>query len=86
MKFKLMMVTLYLTINLIDRYLSVQSVSRKNLKLVGVTALLLAAKYEETWAREVHDFVHISDNDYTREQILNTEKTMLNTLQFNLRV
>ncbi len=86
LKFKLMMETLYLTVNLIDRYLSVQSVSRKNLQLVGVTALLLAAKYEEIWAPEVNDFVHISDNAYTREQILHMEKTMLNTLQFNLTV
>jgi cyclin B len=86
LKFKLMTETLYLTVNLIDRYLSVQSVSRKNLQLVGVTALLLAAKYEEIWAPEVNDFVHISDNAYTREQILHMEKTMLNTLQFNLTV
>ncbi|CAM6044825.1 unnamed protein product [Sphagnum compactum] len=86
LKFKLMMETLYLTTNLIDRYLSVRSVSRKNLQLVGVTALLLAAKYEEIWAPEVHDFVFISDNAYTREQILNMEKSMLNTLQFNLTV
>jgi cyclin B len=86
LKFKLMMETLYLTTNLIDRYLSVRSVSRKNLQLVGVTALLLAAKYEEIWAPEVNDFVHISDNAYTREQILDMEKTMLNTLKFNLTV
>ncbi|KAH8975113.1 hypothetical protein BDL97_01G139500 [Sphagnum fallax] len=86
LKFKLMMETLYLTTNLIDRYLSVRSVSRKNLQLVGVTALLLAAKYEEIWAPEVHDFIFISDNAYTREQILNMEKSMLNTLQFNLTV
>ncbi|KAH9575882.1 hypothetical protein CY35_01G134400 [Sphagnum magellanicum] len=86
LKFKLMMETLYLTTNLIDRYLSVRSVSRKNLQLVGVTALLLAAKYEEIWAPEVHDFIYISDNAYTREQILNMEKSMLNTLQFNLTV
>ncbi|CAK9858325.1 unnamed protein product [Sphagnum jensenii] len=86
LKFKLMMETLYLTTNLIDRYLSVQSVSRKNLQLVGVTALLLAAKYEEIWAPEVHDFIFISDNAYSREQILNMEKSMLNTLQFNLTV
>jgi hypothetical protein len=86
LKFKLMMETLYLTTNLIDRYLSVRSVSRKNLQLVGVTALLLAAKYEEIWAPEVHDFIFISDNAYTCEQILNMEKSMLNTLQFNLTV
>lgn len=86
LKFKLMPETLFLTTNLIDRYLCVQSVSRKNLQLVGVTAMLLAAKYEEIWAPEVNDFVHISDNAYTREEVLNMEKNMLNTLKFNLTV
>jgi hypothetical protein len=37
LKFKLMPETLFLTTNLIDRYLCVQSLSRKNLKLVGVS-------------------------------------------------
>lgn len=86
LKFKLMPETLFLTTNLIDRYLCVQSVSRKNLQLVGVTAMLLAAKYEEIWAPEVNDFVHISDNAYTRSEVLNMEKNMLNTLKFNLTV
>lgn len=78
--------TLYLTTNLIDRYLSINSVSRKNLQLVGVTAMLLAAKYEEIWAPEVQDFVFISDNAYSREQVLTMEKNMLNSLKFNLTV
>ena len=78
--------TLYLTTNLIDRYLSINSVSRKNLQLVGVTAMLLAAKYEEIWAPEVQDFVFISDNAYSRDQVLTMEKNMLNSLKFNLTV
>ena len=53
---------------------------------VGVTAMLIASKYEEIWAPEVRDFVYISDKAYTREQILNMEKVMLNTLRFNLTV
>ena len=43
---------------------------RKNLQLVGVAAMLLASKYEEIWAPEVHDFVYISDKAYTKEQVL----------------
>jgi cyclin B len=62
--------TLFLTTNLIDRFLTKDSVSRKNLQLVGVTAMLLAAKYEEIWAPEVRDFVYISDKAYNRQQIL----------------
>ncbi|KAL3161613.1 hypothetical protein ABBQ32_010471 [Trebouxia sp. C0010 RCD-2024] len=53
---------------------------------VGVTAMLIASKYEEIWAPEVRDFVYISDKAYTREQILSMEKVMLNTLRFNLTV
>mmetsp|Transcript_14285 Transcript_14285/g.23492 ORF Transcript_14285/g.23492 Transcript_14285/m.23492 type:complete len:352 (+) Transcript_14285:518-1573(+) len=86
LKFKLMPETLFLTHNLIDRFLSKKVVTRKNLQLVGVTAMLLASKYEEIWAPEVRDFVYISDKAYTREQILEMEKQMLNTLGFHLTV
>eukprot|EP00250_Pteridium_aquilinum_P019460 c24441_g3_i1 orf=47-1519(-) len=86
LKFKLMPETLFLTINLIDRFLACQTVVRKKLQLVGVTAMLLACKYEEIWAPEVQDFVFISDKAYTREQVLDMEKQMLNKLKFNLTV
>lgn len=86
LKFKLMPETLFLTTNLIDRFLAKEPVSRKNLQLVGVTAMLLAAKYEEIWAPEVRDFVYISDKAYNRQQILAMEKQMLNRLDFNLTV
>jgi hypothetical protein len=48
--------------------------------------MLIASKYEEIWAPEVRDFVFISDRAYTRDQILNMEKIMLNVLSFNLTV
>ncbi|KAI5071067.1 hypothetical protein GOP47_0013318 [Adiantum capillus-veneris] len=86
LKFKLMPETLYLTINLIDRFLACNLVMRKNLQLVGVTAMLLACKYEEIWAPEIKDFVKICDKAYTREQLLEMEKLMLNKLKFNLTV
>ncbi|KAG2277874.1 hypothetical protein Bca52824_060429 [Brassica carinata] len=45
-KFDLMNETLFLTVNLIDRFLAKKAVLRK-LQLVGLVALLLACKYEE---------------------------------------
>ncbi|KAG2498525.1 hypothetical protein HYH03_003775 [Edaphochlamys debaryana] len=84
LKFKLMPETLFLTVNLIDRFLTEKQVTRKNLQLVGVTSMLIASKYEEIWAPEVRDFVYISDRAYTKEQILGMEKVMLNTLKFHL--
>lgn len=58
---------------------------RQKLQLVGVTAMLLASKYEEIYAPEVRDFVYITDKAYTREQILAMEAQMLNTLDFKVR-
>ena len=84
LKFKLMPETLFLAVALIDRYLAAAPVARKNLQLVGVTAMLVAAKYEEIWAPEVRDFVYISDKAYDRAQILAMERRMLRALDYKL--
>ncbi|KAF2310223.1 hypothetical protein GH714_007281 [Hevea brasiliensis] len=85
-KFELMDETLYLTVNLIDRFLAVHSVVRKKLQLVGVTAMLLACKYEEVSVPVVEDLILISDKAYSRKEVLDMEKLMVTTLQFNLSV
>ena len=85
-KFHLTPETLYLTTNIIDRFLERRLISRNKLQLVGCTAMLLASKYEEIYAPEVMDFVHIADRTYTREQIISMETIMLNALSFNLTV
>lgn len=85
-KFHLVPETLYLTVNIIDRYLSMVVVERKLLQLVGVTALLLACKYEEIYPPEVKDCVYITDKAYGREQVLEMEAKMVKTLKFHLTV
>ncbi|XP_075673224.1 G2/mitotic-specific cyclin-2-like isoform X3 [Castanea sativa] len=85
-KFELMDETLFLTVNLIDRFLEHQTVLRKKLQLVGLTAMLLACKYEEVSVPIVEDLVMISDKAYTREEVLEMERFMVNTLQFKLSV
>ncbi|KAL4279915.1 hypothetical protein GQ457_03G030980 [Hibiscus cannabinus] len=85
-KFELMEETLYLTVNLIDRFLAVKQIARKKLQLVGVTAMLLACKYEEVSVPVIEDLILISDKAYTRKEVLDMEKLMVNTLQFNLSV
>ncbi|XP_024031374.1 G2/mitotic-specific cyclin-2 isoform X2 [Morus notabilis] len=82
-KFELMEETLFLTVNLIDRFLERRIVMRKKLQLVGVTAMLLACKYEEVSIPMIEDFVLITDKAYTKNDILEMEKLMVNTLQFN---
>jgi len=82
--FKLLPETLFLTVFIIDRYLEKAVVARDKLQLVGVTAMFIGAKYEEIYAPECNDFVHVSDGAYEKDQILETEQTILNTLGFNL--
>ncbi|XWS33944.1 hypothetical protein CRYUN_Cryun22dG0126300 [Craigia yunnanensis] len=83
-KFDLMGETLFLTVNLIDRFLSQQTVVRKKLQLVGLVAMLLACKYEEVSVPVVGDLILISDKAYSRKEVLQMERLMLNTLQFNM--
>ena len=83
-KFKLLPETLYLTINIIDRYLSFEVVSRKILQLIGVTSMHIACKYEEIYPPEANDFVYITDNAYSKKELLDTEYKILKALEFNL--
>lgn len=53
-KFELTPETLYLTLNIVDRYLASTTVSRRELQLVGLSSMLMASKYEEIWAPEVY--------------------------------
>ncbi|CAD6238833.1 unnamed protein product [Miscanthus lutarioriparius] len=82
----LMPETLYLTVYIIDQYLSMESVPRKELQLVGISAMLIASKYEETWAPLVKDLLCLCDNAFTRDQILTKEKAILDRLHWNLTV
>ena len=68
-EYKLLPQTLYLTINYIDRFLSVMSVLRGKLQLVGTACMLVAAKYEEIYPPDVSDFVFITDDTYTTKQV-----------------
>ncbi|KAE8724903.1 Cyclin-B2-1 [Hibiscus syriacus] len=72
--------------NVQDRFLERCTIIRKKLQLVGMTAMLLACKYEEVSVPIVEDFVLISDKAYTRKDVLDMEKLMVNALQFNMSV
>lgn len=84
LKFKLLPETFFLTINLIDRYLEKRTIQRTKLQLVGITAMLIACKYEEIYAPEVKDFVFITDKAYTNKEVLEMEFDILKALQFNV--
>ncbi|TXT07254.1 hypothetical protein VHUM_03424 [Vanrija humicola] len=83
-KFRLLPETLLIATNLIDRFLSVRLVSLVKFQLVGLTALFVAAKYEEVICPSITHFLHMTDGGYEVEEILRAERYLLSTLEFDL--
>lgn len=83
-KYKLRSETLFLTVHIIDSYLAIQSTQRKHLQLVGVSALLISAKFEEVYPPQVKDLVYVTDKAYTGDDILQMEVCILRALNFNV--
>jgi len=82
LKYRLRPETLHLTVNLVDRYLSKKQIHKKRLQLVGVVAMFIATKYEEINPPELNDWVYITDNAYTKDDVLLMECNMLSALSF----
>jgi len=76
--------TLWIAVNIVDRFLTKRVVSLVKLQLVGVTAMFIAAKYEEILAPSVEEFVYMTERGYTKEEILKGERIMLQTLEFKI--
>ncbi|XP_010461520.1 PREDICTED: cyclin-A3-4-like isoform X2 [Camelina sativa] len=83
-EYKLVSDTLYLTVSYIDRFLSVKPINRQKLQLVGVSAMLIASKYEEIGPPKVEDFCYITDNTFTKQEVVSMEADILLALQFEL--
>lgn len=82
--FKLLPETLFLTINMIDRYMSKHQIQKREVQLIGIASLLTVTKYEEIYPPLLKDFVFISDNTYKSNEILEMEKKILFSLDFDL--
>ena len=66
--------------------IQVQSISRTEVQLVGVTAMLLASKYESLrrFAPKVRHLAWFTDQACTPAQIKEMEQVMLRALNFEL--
>ncbi|XWS62972.1 hypothetical protein CRYUN_Cryun06bG0056500 [Craigia yunnanensis] len=83
-EYKLVSDTLYLTVSYIDRFLSSHAISRNKLQLLGVSCMLIASKYEEITPPHIDDFCYITDNSYTKEEVVEMEKDILKLLDFEV--
>ena len=80
--FQLLPETLYLCVQIIDAYLMAHDVPKKQLQLVGITSLFVASKYEELFMLSITDYVNISNNTYTKDEIRLMEISILKQLNY----
>ncbi|KAF4122610.1 hypothetical protein GMORB2_6917 [Geosmithia morbida] len=83
-RFHLLPETLFLAVNVIDRFLSEKVVQLDRLQLVGITAMFIASKYEEVLSPHVENFKRIADNGFSESEILSAERCVLSTLDYDL--
>ncbi|CAK9440365.1 uncharacterized protein LODBEIA_P44650 [Lodderomyces beijingensis] len=84
LKFRLLPESLFLAINTMDRFMSLESVELDKLQLLATGSLFIAAKYEEVFSPSVKNYAYFTDGSYTEEEILQAEKYILSTLNFDL--
>ena len=76
--------TLYQTIWIIDSYLSSTQINRMKLQLVGIAALLISTKEYEIYYPKINQFLEMTDNAYTKEELFKMENDILLKLEFNI--
>ncbi|KAG5959441.1 hypothetical protein E4U57_007972 [Claviceps arundinis] len=84
--FALLPETLYLTVNLLDRYCSKRVVYKQHYQLVGCAALLIAAKYGDKKDRvpQIHELSNMCCGLYDAGMFIQMEQHVLNTLEWKL--
>ncbi|CAD6210114.1 unnamed protein product [Miscanthus lutarioriparius] len=85
-EFKVHAETLHLAVSYVDRFLTMNVVTRDKLQLLGVTAMLVAAKYEEIESSKmkVNRYTDITDDTYTKQQVVKMEADLLKSLRFEM--
>jgi hypothetical protein len=88
-RFRLLPDTLYLAINIIDRYFKQETLQKKKTILVGATSLLLACKYEEKTCPPELTICACNatrGHEYTLQDVLDVEAHIAKTLHFRMTV
>ena len=84
LKFRLLPESLFLAINIMERFMSIETVQIDRLQLLATGSLFIAAKYEEVFSPLVKNYAYFTDGSYTEEEILQAEKYILTILNFDL--
>ena len=85
LKFELKPETLFIAVNILDRYLSLKKLSESQLGLLATTALFIASKYQEINPPTALD-LSVDSRRWPVAQLLKMEYKILSLLQFDLNL
>ncbi len=84
-QYKLRYNTLFMAYNIFDRYLMHNpNMHRSHIQGYGIAALLIASKMQEVLIMPVNDFVYLSANTFTSNQLCEMEKDILVALDYRI--
>ena len=84
--FELKEQTFHLALAYLNLYASRETISKEDYQLVGVTCLWIASKYEEIYPPRMNNYVEVTANTYTIEDLKFMEGKVVTALDFDLNV
>lgn len=81
---KMLNSSLFMAINIVDRYLARHALKKDDLQLIGITSLFIAGKYEEIYPPNIKVYIKCLDKPYTESNIISVEGYLLTDLNLDL--
>ena len=76
--------TLYLTVRLIDLYLSKIDLDKSQYQRLGCAAMLIASKNLEMHPTAVENLVELADHSFTTQELIEMESSLFNCVNFHV--
>ncbi|KAI9229803.1 MAG: cyclin-like protein [Piptocephalis tieghemiana] len=78
--------SLYLAVNMVDRFLSVRTATPSRLQLLGTTALFTASAYHWFNGPYVHEYLHLCQHAYSKRELFKAQRYILDSIDWELNV
>ena len=70
-------------IYILNKYLSLENISKNKFQLLGISSILISCKHEEIDIPKINDLIYITDNSYSKEDVIKMESDILKKLNFS---
>ena len=85
-QFKLLPETLFLAVNILDRYLEKVKADKDQLQLIAVSALIISCKYQEILFPESRDIEFVTEGTCKKAEVIQMQNEILSVLNFSVTV